>query len=201
MRWSLNQSPGQPARVGATRTRRGFSIIELTVALILMSLIGAMALPRLNYERYRADAAMRTVRTILMGAERNAIMRQTNLVVAFDITGNMMEILEDANNNCSYDSGERLSRRPLEEGAKFILPASPYPSTAPSSAVSGTNLCTMNGFPALVFLRDGAANSDADIYVSSSRGNAGDVRLVRVTQASGRTEAFKFTGSSWMRSN
>ena len=183
------------------RDRRGFSILELTVCLIMISIIAAMAIPRLNYERYRSDAAMRTVKTILQGAERNAIMRQTNIVINFDQTGRRMEILEDANNNCVFDSGERLTVRPLEEGAKFALPTVPYPTTSPSSFVSGPNLCTMRSHPAIQFLRDGASSTDADIYVTSSRGLATDYRLVRVTQASGRTESFSYTGSTWMRYN
>ncbi|MBV6521154.1 MAG: hypothetical protein MNPFHGCM_01281 [Gemmatimonadaceae bacterium] len=181
--------------------RSGFSIIELTVALTLVSIIAAMAIPRLNYERYRADAAMRSVKTVLQGAERNAIMRQTNIVVNFDEANRRMEILEDANNNCVLDGGERLTSRPLEDGARFGLPASPYPATAPSTAVSGPNLCTMNGYPAVQFLRDGAASTDADIYVTSSRGLPEDYRLVRVIQASGRAESYRSDGSSWTRYN
>lgn len=187
-------------RAGRRRARRGFSILELTVVLIMMSIIAGMAVPRLNYEKYRADAAMRTVRTVLQGAERNAIMRQTNIVVGFDIAGKRMVILEDANNNCTADNGERRSVRPLEEGAKFVLPATPFPSTSPSSAVSGTSLCTMSGLPSVQFLRDGAASTDADIYVGSSRNGAG-YRMVRVLQAGGRTETYRYSGTAWGRYN
>lgn len=183
------------------RDRRGFSILELTVALIMISIIAAMAVPRLNYERYRSDAAMRTVKTVLQAAERNAIMRQTNIVIGFDEANRNMEILEDANNNCTLDSGERLTKRPLEEGAKFALPPAPYPPSTPSTSVSGPNLCTMHSLPAIQFLRDGAASTDADIYVTSSRGSASDFRLIRVTQASGRTESFSYSGTAWRRYN
>src|SRR5262249_8936511 len=98
------------------RVRRGFSILELTVVLIMMGIIAAMAVRRLNYDRYRADAAMRVVRTVLQGAQRNAIMRQTDIVVAFDLNANLLRILEDTNNNCRQDNGERLTTRPLEDG-------------------------------------------------------------------------------------
>lgn len=192
------------ARHAATRTlvraRRGFSLLELTVVLIMVGVIAAMAIPRLNYERYRADAAMRTVRSILQGAQRNAIMRQTNVVVAFDIAQRRLTIIEDANNNCVHNSGERLVRRPLEEGAKFALPTAGYGST-PSVAVSGPNLCSIGGLPAVQFLRDGAASTDLDVYVTSSRGTATNFRLLRVTMATGRTDAFRFDGATWKRTN
>lgn len=201
MRKSGQFDPNGGRCAGARRARRGFSILELTVVLVVMSVIAAMAVPRLNYERYRADAAMRTVKTVLQFAERNAIMRQTNIVVAFDDANRRMEILEDANNNCTYDASERLTSRPLEEGAKFAVPPMPYPGTTPSASVSGPNLCLMHGHPAIQFLRDGAASTDADVYVSSSRSAASEFRLVRVTQASGRSESYMSTGSTWMRYN
>jgi prepilin-type N-terminal cleavage/methylation domain-containing protein len=185
---------------GGARLRRGFTLLELTVVLIMVSLIAGMAVPRLNYEKYRADAAMRTVRTILQGAQRNAIMRQTNVVVAFNEATNMMEIVEDTDNDCSYDAGERLSSRPLEDGAKFYIP--PVAHGLPvATAVSGPNLCTIRGLPAIQFLRDGATSTDLDAYLTSSRGTKTDFRLIRVTMAAGRTEAFRFDGSTWQRTN
>ena len=184
----------------AVGPRRGFSLLELTVVLIMVSIIAGMAVPRLNYEKFRADAAMRTVRSILQGAQRNAIMRQTNMVVAFDEATNVMLIVEDADNDCAYDTGERLSTRPLEDGARFSVPATPY-GLPVSPAVSGPTLCTIKGLPAIQFLRDGATSTDLDAYVTSSRGTKTDYRLVRVTMASGRTEAFRWDGAAWKRTN
>jgi prepilin-type N-terminal cleavage/methylation domain-containing protein len=182
------------------RARRGFTLLELVVVLIMIGIIAGMAVPRLNYEKYRADAGMRTVRTILQSAQRNAIMRQTNVVVGFDIANRSMRIVEDANNNCTIDSGERSTSRPLEDGAKFSVPTTGY-SGAVSTAVIGANLCTMAGLPAIQFLRDGAASTDLEIYLTSSRGTQVDYRLVRVTMATGRTESFRFDGSTWTRLN
>ncbi len=193
-----DRSP-QGARL-RSRARRGFTLLELIVVLIMVGLIAGMAVPRLNYERFRADAAMRTVRSVLQGAQRNAIMRQTNVVVAFNETAGLMEIIEDADNDCSHDTGERLSTRPLEDGAQFHVPPTAYGSPV-STAVSGPNLCTIRGLRAVQFLRDGATSTDTDVYVTSSRGTTTDYRLVRVTMASGRTEAFRFDGTAWQRTN
>lgn len=187
-------------RPSLVQARRGMTLLELIVVLIMVSIIAGMAVPRLNYEKYRADAALRTVRIVLQGAQRNAIMRQTDVVVAFDVSNNQMQLVEDANNNCQYNSGERVTSRPLEEGAKFAVPTSGYGSTPPT-AVSGANMCTMRGFPAIQFLRDGATSTDLDVYLTSSRGVASDFRLVRVTMATGRTDAYRYSGSTWVRMN
>jgi prepilin-type N-terminal cleavage/methylation domain-containing protein len=184
----------------ARRARHGFTLLELTVVLIMVGIIAGMAVPRLSYDRFRADAALRTVRTILQGAQRNAIMRQTNVVVAFDMANRQMQIVEDADNDCTWDSSERKTSRPLEDGAKFAIPAVGHGST-PSAAVSGTNLCLILGLPAIQFLRDGAASTDLDVYVTSSRGSQDHFRLVRVTQATGRAEAYRYTGTAWTRTN
>jgi prepilin-type N-terminal cleavage/methylation domain-containing protein len=181
-------------------SRPGFSIIELVIVLIMVSLIAGMAVPRLNYEKFRADAAMRTVRTIMQGAQRSAIMRQTNVVVGFDEPGKQIQILEDTDNDCVLDSGERLSKRPLEEGTQFKPPPLPFGASAPNG-VNGTALCTMNGLPAIQFLRDGATSTDLEVYVTSSRGSKTDFRLILVTQASGRSDAYRFDGSAWVRTN
>lgn len=193
------QEPNDTSRPPG-RARRGFTLLELIVVLIMISIIAGMAVPRLNYEKYRADAGMRTVRTVLQGAQRNAIMRQTNVVVGFDVANRQMRIVEDANNNCTIDAGERVTSRPLEDGAKFSVPSTGY-SGAVSSSIVGANLCTMASLPAIQFLRDGAASTDLEIYLTSSRGTQVDYRLVRVTMATGRTESFRFNGSTWTRLN
>jgi prepilin-type N-terminal cleavage/methylation domain-containing protein len=187
-------------RVYRRTDRRGFTLLELVVVLIMVALIAGMAIPRLNYEKYRAEAAMRTVRTIMQGAQRNAIMRQTNVVVGFNVANGQMKIVEDTDNDCVLDAGERVSTRVLEEGAKFHIPPAPYGAPV-STAVSGPNMCTISGLPAIQFLRDGATSTELDIYLTSSRGTRTDYRLVRVTQASGRTESFRFDGSAWKRTN
>lgn len=202
MTYVASATPLRRSHYATRNERRGFSMIELVVVLIMAGIIAAMAVPRLNYEKYRADAAMRTVRTVLQGAQRNAIMRQTNVVIGFDLPNKRMVVVEDSNNNCVLDSGERMVSRPLEEGAQFALPAAGY-GTTPGTAVSGTTMCTISGLPAVQFLRDGATSTNLDVYVASSRARPDDFRLVRVTMATGRTEAFRYnlSTSTWQRTN
>lgn len=180
--------------------RRGFTLLELVVVLIMVGIIAGMAVPRLRYDRYRADAGMRVVRSVLQGAQRNAIMRQTNVVVGFDLSNRLLTIVEDTDNDCTHDAGERLTTRPLEDGVKFALPPAGYGGT-PATPVSGANLCTIVGLPAIQFLRDGAASTDLDVYLTSAKALPTDFRLVRVRMATGRTEAYRYGGSTWATMN
>lgn len=190
------------ARRISSRARRGFTIIELCVVLIMVGIITGMAIPRLNYQRYRSDAAARVTRAVLQTSQRQAIMRQTNILVAFWVAGRRMYIIEDSNNSYTYDAGERIRVRPLEEGAQFVMPTVPVPGTAsPTSPVTGPNLSTVMGLPAVAFLRDGASSSDVNIYICSARCPPENQRALILTQASGRTEAWRNNGSTWRRSS
>jgi prepilin-type N-terminal cleavage/methylation domain-containing protein len=196
-RQGVSAGARRPARRDGSR---GFTVIELLVVLVMVGVIAVMAVPRIHYERYRADAAMRGVRSSLLGAQRSAIMRQTNVVVGFDEALRLLVILEDTNNNCTADPGERLTTRPLEEGTRFAPPPSPFGAPV-AGAVSGSRLCVMRGLPAIQFLRDGAASTDLDAYLTSGRGGTTDFRLVRVTPATGRSDTYRFDGSTWRRFN
>ena len=81
-----------------------------------------------------------------------------------------------------------------------ILGATGY-SGSPSAAVTGSNLCSIQGLPAIQFLRDGAASSDLEVYVTSSRSTVTDYRVIRVAMATGRADAYRYTGSTWTRMN
>lgn len=185
-----------------SRARRGFTIIELCVVLIMVGIIAGMAMPRLNYQRYRADAAARVTRSVLQTSQRAAIMRQTNMLIVFSVAQRRMFVIEDANNSYTYDPGERIRERPLEEGAQFVVPTAAVPGTAvPTSPVTGPAMTTVWGMPAVAFLRDGASSTDVNIYVCSARCLPENQRALVLTQASGRTESWRHNGSTWRRTS
>src|SRR3712207_8780162 len=48
---------------------------------------------------YRVEAAARMTRSVLQTAQRTAILRQTNVIVRFDATNELLTVIEDANND------------------------------------------------------------------------------------------------------
>lgn len=187
-----------PSRL--TRTRRAFSIIELLMVIVLISLVAAWGLPRFSIARYRADAAGRLVRTLMQSAQRNAITRQSNVIVSFDPTYNRLRIVQDYNNNDTLNTNDQVSYRGMEEGAKFVKPTwAGVGGTVPSASISGPALRTVSGLTSITFRRDGSASSDAEIYVTTRDVVKEEFRAITVTASTGKTDMFKWNGIKWLR--
>jgi prepilin-type N-terminal cleavage/methylation domain-containing protein len=181
-----------------TAQRPGFTLVELMTVLALIAILAGFAFPRLNFTKYRMDGNVRSARMALQNAQRLAVTRQYDVVVTFDPGEQSIRIHEDANNNGVIDAGERVLWRPLEDGAVFAVPPVGV-NGAVAQAIVGSNLRLIDGNPAVIFRRSGAASTDLELYVGSPRGDHGDFRAVAVVQATGRTEAFRFDGVAWKK--
>jgi prepilin-type N-terminal cleavage/methylation domain-containing protein len=178
------------------RKMPGYTLVELTIVLVIFGVVSAIALPNIDYRRYRADAATHTLRGTLQHAQRLSIVRQYDVVVVFDLGGRRMRIIEDMNNNRAADSTERVVVRPIEEGITFIVPPKGVNGTVDSPIV-GANLRQVDSLPSITFHRNGSASSDLELYLSARSGNGTDIRAVTITQSTGRAEALRFLGSTW----
>lgn len=186
-------------RVRTPRVKHAFTTIEMLIVLVIISLTVAWALPRLSISRFRADAAGRLVRSVLQTAQRNAITRQSNVVISFDSAGHRLRIFDDLNNNGSIDAGELVQYRQLAEGSIFVQPNwAGVNTTVPSGAVIGSGLVTIASLPSVVFGRDGSASSNLEIYVTTRAAVTTEYRAVIVTASTGRTAMYKWNGSIWM---
>ena len=182
--------------------RRGFTIIEMVIVVTLVAIVTAIVMPKINYTAWRVDVAARGIRSALQKAATMAVASQHNMLVAVDVPNGRMFIVEDANNNLQADPGERVTSVPLQDGVIFAVPTSTWiGAPAPGGAITGTTLATIdvNGesLPGFVFRCDGAASTDAQIYVSSARGLATDERGVNITQATSRTDWYRNEGATW----
>lgn len=182
----------------ASRTsgRAAFTLVEMIVVLTVLGIVGTMAIPRIDFDRYRTDAAARIARGALQGAQRSAILRQTNVIVALDVSRQLLTVIEDVNNNDQLDPGERAVSRGLSDGARFVAPTVALQGCG-TGAVNGGNLLRIGGAPAVSFLRDGASNSDLCLYINAGHGAAKTMRAIRLTQATGRTELWGYDGTHW----
>ena len=178
------------------RKMRGYTLVEMVIVLVIAGIVSAIALPNIDYRRYRADAATHTLRGTLQHAQRLSIVRQYDVVVVFDLEGRRMRIIEDMNNNRIADSTERVIVRPVEEGITFIVPPTGV-NGAVESPIVGANLRNVDGLPSITFHRNGSASSDLELYLSAQSSHGSDIRAVLITQSTGRALGQRFLGSAW----
>jgi prepilin-type N-terminal cleavage/methylation domain-containing protein len=180
--------------------RRGFTLVELLIALTLMSILAAVAIPNMSIGRHQAEAAMQTLGSDLLAAQRMAITRQHDIIVEFDVDQRTVHVVEDANNDGSRDADEHVSSHPLGDGVAFGhggAPADPIGS-GPITFTQRTD-----GNPSVTFHRDGSASEAGGVYVQSARdeaaGRPDGARLLVVDRATGRPSWFRYSGGAWQR--
>ena len=182
--------------------RRGVTLIELMIVVTLISLISAIALPKINFAQFKADDSVRALRTSLQTAQRLAVTRQYDVIVSFDSANNRLRIVEDRNNNYQIDAGERVTYMPLDPGVTFVAPTTGGIVGPVSASVSGTNMQMISGLPTVVFLRSGSASSYVEVYLSANGNNGlSEMRAVQVTQATGRTVWYRWITNLWSKAS
>ncbi len=179
------------------RVRRaiGFTLIEILIVLVMIGALLALVGPRLDLARYRTDAAVQGVRSVLMQAQRTALVRQYDVVISIDTVHNALLWAEDANNDGTIQSTEHKRSYPLNDGVVFMVPPTGLDS-AVSSAVVGAHLGTMNGLPTITFHRDGAATTDLQLYIAGPANPTHTYRAVRLTQGTGRTDWYLYNAQA-----
>jgi prepilin-type N-terminal cleavage/methylation domain-containing protein len=180
--------------------RAGFTAIELIVVLVIIGIIVAFAFPKVNFTQFQVDAAARGVRSSLQNAERLAVTHQHNVVVSFDESLDRVRVLEDVNNNGTADLSERATWFVLEDGVRFSRPPVGV-NGAVATAIVGGDIKTIDGMPSVIFRRDGASNTDLEVYLTSLRAEPRDFRAITVVQSTGRTDWFKYINAAWRAGN
>lgn len=181
--------------------RQGFSLVELVIVLVMIGLLAAISLPRIDYARFRTDGGMQAVGTALLASQREAVARQHDVAVLFDVPGRSLRVLYDTNNNRATDPGERVRVVALDEHVVFGRGAAP--ARAFGTGVVGFTR-QIAGMPAVVFHRNGSASEAGGVYLTSRRAAGGtshvsDTRAVEMVRATGRPEWFRYDGDQWKR--
>jgi type II secretory pathway pseudopilin PulG len=183
----------------ARAPRIGFTMLETMIVLVLIGTVLAIGLPKIDSNRFKADAGAVTLRSLLMQAQRDAIVRQHDLIVNID-TGKARLILGyDRNDDGTIQMTERVRTQALPEGDRYTVPPTYLSEQGMSTygAYRGNAIKTVSGYPSIIFRRDGSASSALELYVATKRAKKTDFRVVTVVQATGRTAYLRYVGSSW----
>jgi prepilin-type N-terminal cleavage/methylation domain-containing protein len=174
------------------RRQHGFSLIELLIVLVIMGVVAAMAVPRLNLSGNRVEAIAQQVRSVFLTSQRTSITRQFDVIISIDTVRSELRIVEDTNNSGTVEAGEVRIWRPTgqAEGNIFAVPPVGF-----NTATVGGNFQRVDNLPSIVFHRDGSASTDAEVYVANRSKGRTEFRLITLTRSTGRTDLYKLAGT------
>jgi type II secretory pathway pseudopilin PulG len=165
--------------------------------LIIAAVLLGLAIPRIEYTRYRSDAAAQQLAGAVQLAQHAALLRQCDVLFSVDTARGMVRIVEDANNDKVIQSTERVVWKSLGEGPRFrAAPVGLH--GAITSALVAASVDTVGGLPTITFHRDGSTSSNLELYVGATMRRGGiDWRAVEVLSANGRADWYRGNGSIW----
>ena len=181
-------------QIGALpRNSQGYSIGELLWVIVILGIIAALALPRLDWIRYRINAEARNVTLQLAYAQRLAVSLQHNVLVTVDHANRRLTVDEDANNDGLYGSNERRRVIQLQDGVNFESNGvASLPSPSPS-----------NELTRITYRRDGSADQTGVVYLNTLRGGAlgnnNDARALEIVRSTGRAFWYRYTSAGWAK--
>lgn len=179
---------GHPARTRrGARARLAFTIIEMAIALALMAIMAALALPAIDFNRLRMDGNARLVQNQLLWAQSQAVQRNMQVLVELYYDRKQFRIVEDSTADGSYTSGEREIYRSLSENMAFATPPSTIDGATPYYATgAGVSLVGGGNYPQITFYPNGSSSGDAVIYLGSPNGRVQDHRAIKVSGATSK---------------
>lgn len=172
---------------------RGYSLGELLWVIVIISIVAALAIPRLDWMKYRVNAEIRNVSLQLTYAQRLSVSLQHDVRVTLDHATRRLLVDEDRNNDGTYSSGERRRVVQLDDGVNFERNGvSALPAPLPS-----------NELTTIIYRRDGSADQSGVVYLNTNRGVAlstnKDARALEVVRATGRAVTYSYVSGSWVK--
>lgn len=170
--------------------------MELIYVMLIVGIIATIAIPAINVSRFRLDSAVVEVATGLMAAQRTAILRGHDVVVAFDVSGTLLRIHNDANNDGLLQDGEYSKVAQLGEGVAFGRSDADQLS-ASSDDITFTRL--QSGHRTVTFHRNGSASEEGIVYLTGVGGaaNANNTRAVEVVRATAKIKCWSYQTGTW----
>jgi prepilin-type N-terminal cleavage/methylation domain-containing protein len=170
----------------------GFTIIEVAITLGVMAIMAALALPAIDFNRYRMDANARLVQNWLLSAQSRAVQRNVQVLMEVFYDRNQIRMVDDADADGQWTNGETRPYFTLSENMKFVTPPTTIDGATPYYATgAGISLSTTGNRPILIFYPNGSSSGDAVFYLGSPKGRKEDNRAIKVTAATAKMRIYR----------
>ncbi len=184
------------------RDQDGFSLVELLMVMLLISIVAGIVAPLIRPEKFQMDGALVSVASTLTAQQRNSILRQHNVVLAIDSANSRIRVHYDLDNDGTVDAGENTNVVELDEGVTFGRGAA---TARPLGGTMNTFTDTQDGMAALTFRRNGSASAESILYLTSQRAAVSpgafgiDTRAIEIERATGRVRCYSFQTGTWVQ--
>ncbi len=180
------------------QARAGFTLVEVLYVAVILGIMAGIAFPMLNVDRFRVNTAVVEIATELMAAQRAAILRGHDVIVAINQPQGRLRVHVDADNDGRITSGENWKVVDLQEGVTFGLGG----ATKLSDANPPITFTQKQGtLPAITFHRNGSASEMGFIYITGAGGGGTggeNSRAVEVIRSTARVKCWSYQTGSWM---
>lgn len=189
----------RPAPERGSSRRSGYTLVEMLTVVVLVAAIIAIALPNIEVARFRLNGEVQNIALAVNATQRLAVLRQYDIVLAFDADRRRIRVHHDQDNDGAFDSSEEVRFIQLEDEVVFGLGgADPLNSGDP--AITFTE--TQDGMPALTFRRNGSASETGVIYLTSlvasrASGNSHHSRAIEIERATGQVTCMTNQTLDW----
>ena len=184
-----------------SKDRDGFSLFELLMVMLLMSIMAGIVIPLIQPQKFQMDAAVVVVASTFTAQQRGSILRQHDMVIVVDSANGWLRAHRDADNDGTIDAGENFSVIQLDDGVVFGRGTA---TARPLGGAMNTFTDSQDGMPALTLRRNGSASSESILYLTSAREALSgayplDTRAVEIERATGRVRCYSFQPGSWIQ--
>jgi prepilin-type N-terminal cleavage/methylation domain-containing protein len=185
----------------ASDIRRGWTVIEMSIVLAVIVILAAIAIPNIDFARYRMDSNARTVQNQFIAQQLTAIQQNMPIIVTIVYDHGYLTITQDANSNGLADPSEYTYNRTLVEGAQFVIPPVTVDSATPYYA-TGPGLTYLNQtylYPTVTFYPNGSTSGDVVVYIGSTSGRLTDMRALQITGATSKIKFYRMASDGTWR--
>jgi type II secretory pathway pseudopilin PulG len=188
------------------RTRGAFTIVEIAITLGVIAILAAVALPSVDFSRFRMDGAAREVQLRFIAAQSKAVERNMPYIITFFFTQDQFRVVNDKNGNGLWDGADEVRTWfTLPEKIHFMVPPSTIDGATPDYATGpglhvvnsgGTSYPTVNLFP------NGSTSGDVVIYLGTNATRNSDFRAIQITGATSKVRYWRMqTDGQWKLSD